>query len=179
MMRMERAILHLSNVLKLNFCKGFKIMRKYFLLSAVALLATSNANAEFSDGQYYGIITANASIVNATKVTCTDLDFGRIVLDNQRTTDTTIEISPTNGKITSSDSVISVTNYKMGNCNPISVEGMGGEIVIDLKNEHGDTINAEITGFEKNIGGILTIPSDAKDGDYSGSYTVIYFYEQG
>ena len=48
-------------------------MRKYFLLGAVALLATSNANAgaEFAD------LTATVEIEIANELNCTNINWGK------------------------------------------------------------------------------------------------------
>jgi len=51
-------------------------MRKYFLLSAVALLATSTANATTD----YAEVTAKATIEVATEFTCDEINWGTIVV---------------------------------------------------------------------------------------------------
>ncbi|MBQ2810855.1 MAG: hypothetical protein IJF12_01665 [Alphaproteobacteria bacterium] len=51
-------------------------MRKYFLTCAVALLATSTANATTD----YAEVTAKATIQVAGTISCSDMDFGTIVM---------------------------------------------------------------------------------------------------
>ena len=51
-------------------------MRKYFLLSAVAILVASNVNAENVSGK----IDLNAEIVHTTELTCTDWNLGTIYI---------------------------------------------------------------------------------------------------
>jgi len=51
-------------------------MRKYFLLSAIALLAATNVNATTD----YAEVTARAKIEVANTFECDDVDWGTIVV---------------------------------------------------------------------------------------------------
>ena len=62
--------------LNLIFVKELKKMGKYFLLSAVALLAANNANADNSSIT----VEAHAKIEHVSEITCSPLDFGTIYL---------------------------------------------------------------------------------------------------
>ncbi|MBQ8870899.1 MAG: hypothetical protein IJ019_05940 [Alphaproteobacteria bacterium] len=50
-------------------------MRKYFLLSAVAILMTNTATAETD----YANVMVSATLTKASAITCSNLNFGNII----------------------------------------------------------------------------------------------------
>ena len=70
-------------------------MRKYFLLSAVALLVTNTANAE---NVTYNV-EAQAKVALSTKATCTTWDWGTIYLTDLNITDLSLS-SDYDGRVT-------------------------------------------------------------------------------
>jgi len=72
-------------------------MRKYFLLSAVALLTATNANA----GSNTYNVEAQAKVALSTKAECTTWDWGTIYLTDLNITDLSLS-SDYDGKVTPS-----------------------------------------------------------------------------
>ena len=148
-------------------------MRKYFLLSAVALLATSTANATTD----YAEVTAKATIEVAGTFTCDPIDYGTIVV-KQGNEEFTIYQS---GESSSND-LISISGVSGGYCE-LSTDGVFMEDKelddVVLKNENGDTItliDLWMEGGSNSILHTLEIPADVKPGDYTGSFTITQTY---
>ena len=151
-------------------------MRKYFLISTVALLAASNVNAQIS---YSSNFTASASIQYPTTMNCSELKFGTVMLKNN-TEEATVTLNY--GSETHSDNVYSVENYAQSVCdygdslgdivNLLSVtpdsitltNASDAQLTVDLHSYIGD-------GNLK-IGGTLTIPAGTSAGDYSATVTI-------
>ncbi|MBE6451275.1 MAG: hypothetical protein E7016_04855 [Alphaproteobacteria bacterium] len=151
-------------------------MRKYFLLSAVALMVATNVNAE---SYVQGSITAEARLVSATGLDCSDLNFGTIVTKANRT-----QVSRV---ITDLD-----TNEFTGDIIDVINPGYGAYCQIDgsdatpsfetqrimLYHESGSGyVNLKIeTGADYYLRGELSIPQTAPDGLYTGTVTVVATY---
>ena len=144
-------------------------MRKYFLLSAVALLVTSTANATTD----YAEVTAKASIEVAGTMNCSDLDFGTIVVKQNNAIST---YDSSTGETTGD--ILSITNddtYKISCDDPIdetykfisslelSSPGKTKKLTVNLIN--GDEIYA-----------MLTIPANIEAGEYTNSFTITRTY---
>ena len=150
-------------------------MRKYFLLSAVAALVASTANATTD----YAEVTARATIQVAGTVNCTDMDFGTIVVKSGRADDTVVSISAFDNEITFDTAhVLSVTGASRGECYPTSNDYvMKSSSSTVLTNQNGDTLSLVIESDDfESFGGSLTIPADVNPGTYTGLYTVTYTY---
>ena len=159
-------------------------MRKYFLLSAIALLATSTANAD-----NYAEIEMTAKITEANSITCSPLNFGHIVLDNKNVSN--------DGSIKILFDGFEITDHGSGK--RIVAVNDSSAAICDISN--GSTItfpdNAKITGpnvdllvgdFQAyydsemgdvyRIGATLYIPGEMESlsGNYTGSFTVTTTY---
>ena len=147
-------------------------MRKYFLLSAVALLATSTANATTD----YAEVTAKATIEVAGTFTCGDINWGTIVV-KQNNKETYIDLLIE----TSSEAGPDVLSYE-----PISEGGSYCDLSqsahyeydkdITLTSDEGNTMTASVYNEGEKLGGKLNIPANVKAGDYTGSFTVTATY---
>ena len=143
-------------------------MRKYFLISAVALMAATSANATTD----YAEVTAKATIEVANTFTCPNLDWGTIVVKQQN--DDIIIVSESGSD---SDDLISYSGTGKTECN-IDVMNDYGE-TISLKNSSGDTINILIQSEyseSPSLISTITIPANVKAGEYTGLFTVTKTY---
>ncbi|MBQ2810674.1 MAG: DUF4402 domain-containing protein [Alphaproteobacteria bacterium] len=153
-------------------------MRKYFLLSAVALMITGTANATTD----YAEVTAKATIEVAGTFTCSDMNFGTIVV-KQGNSEIIIdgELAEV-GNINDNDDLISISGVSMSTCSVSDNDDYVpmikfSENLLTLTNDNGDEIT--VSGFTSNIQrifGTLVIPSNVKAGDYTGSFTVTHTY---
>ncbi|MBE6450485.1 MAG: hypothetical protein E7016_00800 [Alphaproteobacteria bacterium] len=150
-------------------------MRKYFLLSAVALMAASNVNAQV------GELNVDARVSVADIIECTTLSFGEIVvkLNNQETTirtffDEDMQIG---------NDIISVSGEGKATCQLSSGSFIYGLSMNDVTLTAGEN-DSELTfspvsesGSSAIIYGTLTIPANVESGHYVGSLTVTYVDE--
>ncbi|MBE6451846.1 MAG: hypothetical protein E7016_07820 [Alphaproteobacteria bacterium] len=148
-------------------------MRKYFLLSAVALLATSTANATTD----YAEVTARAEIQVAGTFECDDIDYGTIVVKQNNKEALIYSLG------TLPEDIISISNKNASliSCSvPTSEFNSDIEISdVTLKNEQGDVITLTSIRTESattNIYSKLLIPNNVKPGEYTGSFTLTYTY---
>ena len=194
MMHLERAFLHLSNVLKLNFCKGIKKMRKYFLLAGMALMATTTANATTD----YAEVTAKATIQIAGQLSCpSSIDFGTIVV---KANNAESFVSFSSGSFTGD--ILSVSGFTNQGLNPDRFpEGeFNGELTCGVNpDDHGEVAatfsippSIKLKNGEKEmtlaLGTVqdssqhilifptLTVPQKVTAGDYIGAFTVTATY---
>ena len=157
-------------------------MKKYFLLSAVALLATTTANAAAVGGSF----SATADMVAATKISCSqNLDFGTIVFTgnaNLGGVSGYAMITP-DGEIKISDDVVSMTGATPALCSADEDFGDSAQIVIhggyddssyQLKLTDTTTnkttcasVSYKIQGSDIYFGGAI----DEACGMYAGTYT--------
>ena len=146
-------------------------MRKYFLLSAVALLATSTANATTD----YAEVTAKATIEVAGTFTCDDIDFGTIVVKQGNEAiilDTSGPQFEPYGDLLSINSFSSPSCYK-ANGEPVTEDPLFFDMdTIYLKNINGDGMALQPTYSDGILNAILTIPANVKPGEYTGSFTL-------
>ncbi|MBQ2810633.1 MAG: hypothetical protein IJF12_00510 [Alphaproteobacteria bacterium] len=162
-------------------------MRKYFLLSAVALMISGTANAE-----KYANIEISANISHANKVTCVqNLNFGNIVLDSNDSTAQSITISVnldgSASLITEKTSgIVSVSGENYGKCN-MDLSSLDGRVVNLISQEDTDVSipvtlqSAYLEDGQDNwaLGGTLAIPEGSdllNDGDYFASILVVSTY---
>ncbi|MBE6451291.1 MAG: hypothetical protein E7016_04935 [Alphaproteobacteria bacterium] len=166
-------------------------MRKYFLLSAVAILAATNVNATTD----YAEVTARATIEMANEVTCSEFNFGTFVIkkgNGEISFDSSQigmdELSHLSGDI---NSLISHSGYTSAVC---SLSDMDNAIIdgattstnyVTLKGKKSSkTLNAELKsggympGSSDGVyfSGILTIPEDIEADEYTGSFTINFTY---
>ena len=147
-------------------------MRKYFLLSAVALLAATSANATTD----YAEVTAKATIEVATKFSCDELNWGTIVVkqDNE-------EFLILQDGSSTSDDLISISGNGLTSCSyddlsDVSFPETNYENVI-LTNDNGDEIElTEVYSFDNEIGTTLVIPDNVQPGEYEGHFTITLTY---
>ncbi|MBQ2811454.1 MAG: hypothetical protein IJF12_04715 [Alphaproteobacteria bacterium] len=148
-------------------------MRKYFLLSAVALLSATTANATTD----YAEVTARATIEVAGTFECDDIDYGTIVVkqNNKEALINSFDTLP--------EDIISISNNNASliSCSvPTSEFNSDIEISdVTLKNEQGDVITLTSIIAESATGNIhsqLLIPNNVKTGEYTGSFTLTYTY---
>ena len=149
-------------------------MRKYFLLSAVALLVASNVNAENVSGK----IDLNAEIVHTTELTCTDWNLGTIYIPKGT--------SSAWGKLGNDFSITSgitqVSGYSAPQCNNLPMDDSSTYFVpsdVYLENTedeysvihlHNIDINLEGETFTADVG-IYTDYDEISAGQYTGSFT--------
>ena len=157
-------------------------MRKYFLLSTIALLAATNVNAAQYQG--YATLTAGAEIQRANEITCTVLNFGTIILKEDEYGEVYWNSDETIGY---SGGVVSVDGAELAEC---SVPMDGGdwnlglgqsalqfdEILVCSEDEKCMLAEIESVGVDGKIGGVLHIDSDTPTGSYVGNVTVTTIY---
>ncbi|MBQ2810542.1 MAG: hypothetical protein IJF12_00055, partial [Alphaproteobacteria bacterium] len=141
------------------------------LFSAVALLATSTANATTD----YAEVTAKATIEVAGTFECDDIDFGNIVVkqNNRAVTVNNDDTIWADGEgindiisFSLSDNIVSCT---------ASVSEEYNETVT-LKNDNGDKMSLNVYGYGAGLASALYIPANVKAGEYTGSFTVTVTY---
>ncbi|MBE6450854.1 MAG: hypothetical protein E7016_02690 [Alphaproteobacteria bacterium] len=144
-------------------------MRKYFLLSAVALMISGTANATTD----YAEVTAKATIEVAGTFTCEDLDFGTIVVKQNNSVMSLVAPGSTSESLP--EGIISVSGSGVAMCDGTSFSD--GKISLDLKNENNQTMNLLVDKVAGDtLVGTLTIPTEVKAGTYTGSFTVTQTY---
>ena len=154
-------------------------MRKYFLLTAAALLAASTANATTD----YAEVTARAKIEVANQHTCSNLDFGTIVVkkDNPEITLYTMMNSGSGVNISYDNrgDVISISGDTPLTCNwDASQQPDGdGDTHAELTNANGDKMDLIIYWGGGSTEARLIIPANVKAGVYEGSFTFTMVYE--
>ncbi|MBE6451838.1 MAG: hypothetical protein E7016_07780 [Alphaproteobacteria bacterium] len=143
-------------------------MRKYFLLSAVALLATSTANATTD----YAEVTAKATIEVANIFECGDIDWGTIVV-KQNNEPMTLRYAYGAGVVSTSNDFISANGKKItSSCTDMPTtsdvyvtteltSNEGNKLSLSARLDDGGTLETE-----------LTIPAKVPAGEYTGSFTV-------
>ncbi|MBQ8870397.1 MAG: DUF4402 domain-containing protein [Alphaproteobacteria bacterium] len=151
-------------------------MRKYFLLSAVALIAATTANATTD----YAEVTAKATIEVANKYDCGEVNWGTIVV-KQNNSDILLQMDSDTGKVTSgSDDVISVTGASRAQCDnsetELYPEGMNIPSITLRADGKTQTLTYAPDGYGDFIGGSLTIPAKIEAGTYTGSFTITETY---
>ncbi|MBE6451360.1 MAG: hypothetical protein E7016_05290 [Alphaproteobacteria bacterium] len=156
-------------------------MRKYFLTTAVALLATSTANAEALNST----VQVNAKVEYVTDMTCTPLNFGTIYLKSGNSKSTLdLEFMGTTGNI------VEVTGASVGKCNfnPVYdddgvyvnpnyiISGLMEELDRLSLYDNGEDIVAYVDNIrvhgDGNIYAQLTIEGDVPAQSYSGSFSI-------
>ena len=149
-------------------------MRKYFLLSAVALLTATTANATTD----YAEVTARATIEVAGTLDCTDLDFGTIVV-KQNNKDTYVDVDPFSTGITFGTDIIKVTGSGMSYCTSDNdyLDVLTTNEISLVSEETDDVLTVQITNHDQTeLSGYLSIPANVKAGEYTGSFTVTQTY---
>ncbi|MBQ8870868.1 MAG: DUF4402 domain-containing protein [Alphaproteobacteria bacterium] len=159
-------------------------MRKYFLLSAVAILAATNVNATTD----YAEVTAKATIEVAGTFECSDLDFGTIVVKqgNAESIVTAFMSYDENEDFIQASSksgdIISVSGASTASCGYIddyhTPSGVDIPTSVTLIGNNGSMTAALKMSDESwfYIDGTLTIPANVKAGEYTGSFTVTATY---
>ncbi|MBQ2810689.1 MAG: DUF4402 domain-containing protein [Alphaproteobacteria bacterium] len=160
-------------------------MRKYFLLSAVALMSASNVMAASESGTFQA--KAQVNIVN--HVTCSDMDFGTIYLKAGNARSTIYMDAAENIEITGD--ITSYTGQKPAKCTltgTFDFEDMAYNLIIDDKLELTggtgddydgmdgypawiDSVSTDVEGNEITIGGTLNIPAKFTGGTLTGTFT--------
>jgi len=144
-------------------------MRKYFLLSAVALLVATSANATTD----YAEVTAKATIEVATKFSCDNIDYGTIVVKQNNSP---FVIDAELGVVDDTNSLISWSGDTgitgVSTCG-ITFDDDFNENVT-LKNNNGDKITLSVYSRydDSFLISALRIPAQVKPGEYTGSFTV-------
>ena len=143
-------------------------MRKYFLLSAVALLATSTAFATTD----YAEVTAKATIEVATKLDCGSINFGTIVVkqDNEPST-VTVGMYDDDSYTTTGD-VLSVSGQNGGTNCWTTAGNFPTSVTISDENSNTMQIDIKMNSSYNTLGGTLHIPGNVNAGTYEGSFTV-------
>ncbi|MBE6451244.1 MAG: hypothetical protein E7016_04700 [Alphaproteobacteria bacterium] len=157
-------------------------MRKYFLLSAVALLATSTANATTE----YAVIEASANIEYVTEITCTDMDFGTIYLKSRDKEIILVGDGSFLREENEGTNVVNVTGYSPAHCqigdSSFDDESDGYSVnVLSSHLDNDDDSDAHLSFGIRNVFGDsiiphLTIPANAPSGHYSGAMYVMFTY---
>ena len=143
-------------------------MRKYFLLSAVAMLITTTANATTD----YAEVTAKATIEVAGTFSCPEIDFGTIVVKQGN------EEFVISDNTSESEDLISMSGYSnISVCdNEQAIDNL--ESSTELTSAEGNKLSLNIVTNtdSEDIHTELTIPANVKPGEYTGSFTVTATY---
>ncbi|MBE6450399.1 MAG: hypothetical protein E7016_00350 [Alphaproteobacteria bacterium] len=143
-------------------------MRKYFLLSAVALLAATSANA----GTDYAEVTAKATIQVASKFTCSDLDFGTLVF-KQGNEAFNYGIDGYFSATNTHKDLISASGISFSCEMPKNPQVEVADIT--LKNENSDELTLNLMLGMTNefyYEPQLKIPANVQPGTYTGTFTI-------
>ncbi|MBE6451427.1 MAG: hypothetical protein E7016_05635 [Alphaproteobacteria bacterium] len=159
-------------------------MRKYFLLSAVALMAATNVMAE----NYGGTVEVNAKIEKVTKMDCTPLNFGTIYLTNNNA-ESRVYLDSENGTTFDGD-VVRVVDATHATCTNLTnyVYDEEGDTDVNvttlilpdriyltgaISEDVGDPayVTDINTGFN-DVYGTLVIPALMNAGTLTGSFTI-------
>ncbi|MBE6451270.1 MAG: DUF4402 domain-containing protein [Alphaproteobacteria bacterium] len=152
-------------------------MRKYFLLSAVALLAATNVNATY---QAQDELVVNAEVAYAVDLNCSALDFGKIIMKVNPTQDSTVTIF--DGVDGFTGDILDVQGGNQATCDSDKMNstiGTAEDTSVVLSHEStADKLSATITQTYDNwFGGTLTIPAGSPSGKYTGTTTVTVTFE--
>ncbi|MBQ2811286.1 MAG: DUF4402 domain-containing protein [Alphaproteobacteria bacterium] len=152
-------------------------MRKYFLTTAVALLAATNVT-----GYDTGSVNVNANIINITEVDSNPLNFGNIFVTENNEAGTVV-ISSATGEPAVTGGVRKVTNASAATFNLSSDEMLSAtpDIPSEVTLKNGDK-SLSVTGISiiglvdggVALGGTLNIPSSVPAGEYTGNITVTF-----
>ena len=155
-------------------------MRKYFLLSAVALMATTTANATTD----YAEVTAKATIEVANTLNCAPNEFGWHIVVKQNNSDILITMNQS-GIVSNSSDFISLSEIDGLNGATTTacffVEGADINIpdTIALKNGTKEIVLTPVLlpmGNMLAIAGDISIPANITAGDYIGTFTISQTY---
>ena len=155
-------------------------MRKYFLLSAVALMAATTANAETN----YAEVTASAEVELASSFSCGDLHFGKLVI-KKINEESYITFDGPDGYYSYGDILSdgADTGFNSG-CSEIDNYDTANITIPDVELT-ADGVDTKLTLSELNVGeydeerghhyisGKLNIPANVKAGYYSNSFTIM------
>ena len=149
-------------------------MRKYFLISAVALLTATNVNAATESAD----VTVTGEVILTTKVSCTDLNFGTIYFDN--TSEGYVTVGSSEYDITTSGGAVKVVGAEPAMCSGSIYMTEDYEVILPDKiwlDFGNDATNAFISEFYNHsgwIGAKLTIPSDLETGaQFTTSFPIL------
>ncbi|MBE6451182.1 MAG: hypothetical protein E7016_04375 [Alphaproteobacteria bacterium] len=156
-------------------------MRKYFLLSAVALMVATNVNA--ATDYATGTLETKANIIHHTKISCDALDFGTIAVP-ENNGEGTIKLLPEDGgELYTTGDILHLNGAKLGHCGGVVFEDGDNyinELTGDVSLRNPDTEDELIltTYYDASytslyIGGILEIPANIEIGEYTGSIEII------
>ncbi|MBE6450994.1 MAG: hypothetical protein E7016_03405 [Alphaproteobacteria bacterium] len=154
-------------------------MRKYFLLSAVALLTATNVNAASNESANVQVI---GNIVATSFFSCSELNFGNIYL---RADDNTgyfgAGTADTEGYTTGS--VANITDYNPALCNGIDADLTNDYTLIAPETIELSGVESDVDGFaylssirlfENKLHGTLNIPAGLSEGgEISGSFSIV------
>ncbi|MBQ2810623.1 MAG: hypothetical protein IJF12_00460 [Alphaproteobacteria bacterium] len=161
-------------------------MRKYFLLSAAAILAANTANAATAGGT--STVQVSAEVTPVSTVSCTELKFGNILLKSDWTS---FIINTENGcGAQCGTDVLDVVGYENATCTfpNVDVEDYAETIlsvpqVVRLSGDNGRTLTIALSIDENHIIGTIEADAEGSDGGpsgifgkYSGSFTASLVY---
>ncbi|MBE6451738.1 MAG: hypothetical protein E7016_07250 [Alphaproteobacteria bacterium] len=151
-------------------------MRKYFLLSAVALMTATNVNAATD----YAEVTAKATIQKANLVTCDELNWGTITIKQDNAAFTLDSTEPGTGF---SDLISISGGNSQFTCNSANMTSLtkNNEGSLYLVNENGAEMSLEVGDVWEMDGKTyfatqLHIPEDVEAGTYTGTFTAFGVY---
>ncbi|MBQ8870618.1 MAG: hypothetical protein IJ019_04510 [Alphaproteobacteria bacterium] len=153
-------------------------MRKYFLLTAVAMLATSNASAATNESANIQVI---GNIVNTSSFSCSELNFGNVYLQADDTGYFGVGTADTRGNTTGS--VANITDYNPALCTGIKADLTNDYTLIVPERINLTGVESDVDGFaylssihllDYELHGTLNIPADLKEGgEISGSFSIV------
>ncbi|MBQ8870936.1 MAG: DUF4402 domain-containing protein [Alphaproteobacteria bacterium] len=149
-------------------------MRKYFLTTAAAFLSATNVMAATD----YVEVSINANISSAKVISCSNLNFGDIVVKEGNAT-STLTIAPS-GYVNATGDVVDYQNQSRAVCQNMNASfDDDATSSVQLIRENGsERIDAEIgyNSADNAIWGTLNIPSNVTVGNYIGTHTVLLTY---
>ena len=148
-------------------------MRKYFLLTATALLSATNVMAE---SNAYSELSVNATIAHANEITCSDVNFGTIYLKANHgdlvvdLVDDLVLESNSSDYVSSTDTAsayceLNEDSEMLFSSETVTLSAEGESKVLTFKPEQWS---------RSSINGTLSIPADVTPTSYTGSFEVTF-----
>ena len=161
-------------------------MRKYFLLGAVALMTATSVNAQVENAHQVSV-EVSAELVSVSSVTCTPMNFGKVLVNGQTFTGGTVTYDGYN-KVSTTGDILDVMNPQSAICTGvgqsdtvvgaenIKLDGPGDYVYLEnislIDADDGENIHTAVNATLKILGEENFVP-----GIYTGSLTFFTYFE--